>query len=108
MRYLFWFLLLPLGLLWSWIGLSFHDVNFGTLFLSRQMHDLVFGMYASILGIEQSAVLPLLAKACVFDLFLVGCIFAFRRRKKIRGWWQARNGETSHTLAENQLPVAAE
>lgn len=102
MKYLFWFLFLPLGLLWGWIGLSYHDINLGTQFFSRDMHDLVFSIYAHVLGMEQHQILPLLARACIVDVGIVLAIFAFRRRKQIRAWWAARqaviNGETPQSV----------
>ncbi|MEE9375540.1 MAG: DUF6105 family protein, partial [Rhizobiaceae bacterium] len=45
MRTLLILWLTPIFLLSSWYGLSYHDINFGTLVLSRELHDLVFDLY---------------------------------------------------------------
>ncbi len=90
MRYLFWFWLVPMSILWGWIGLAYNDISFGTFFLSRDNFDLVFGIYGSILNMESAAILPLLARACVVDSLLIFGIFAFRKRREIRAWWAAR------------------
>ncbi len=37
MRFLFWFWLTPLVLFWGWFGLSYYDINFGLLFLRREL-----------------------------------------------------------------------
>lgn len=102
MRSLILFWGLPLGFFWSWYFLSMHDISFGTTFFSRQMHDVMFSIYGNLLQIEPSAVPPIIAKACVVDtLFLLG-IVAFRRRKAIRAWWEARRANA----AEMAEPVA--
>lgn len=36
MRYVFWFWFVPMGFLWSWFFLSYHDISFGLRFFSRQ------------------------------------------------------------------------
>ena len=96
MRYVFWFWLFPMSVLWGWIGLSYHDISFGTFFLSRANHDLVFHIYSMVLGgMEHGEILRLLAKACIVDSFLIFGILAFRRRREIRAWWQARKGDAA-------------
>ena len=64
MRYLVALWALPLGLFWGWFGLSYYDVNFGYLILSRQVHDLVFDLYGQILGLAPEQIPWLVAKAC--------------------------------------------
>ncbi|EKF19560.1 DUF6105 family protein [Nitratireductor pacificus] len=86
MRYLLLFWALPMGLFWGWYGLSYHDINFGLGFFSREMNDLLFRLYGDILGIEPETIPPLVARACVVDSFLLLGIVAFRRRKAIRAW----------------------
>lgn len=90
MRYIFWFWFLPMGFLWSWYLLSYHDISFGLSFFSRQMHDLVFAIYGQLLGIEKPVIVKLLIKACIVDTFLIMGIFAFRKRRQLAAWWQAR------------------
>jgi len=92
MRYVLIFWALPLGLFWSWYFLSLNDLDFGSVMLSREMHDLVFGLYGDLLGIEPSTIPPLVARACVIDTFILLGIVAFRRRRAIRDWLSARRG----------------
>ncbi|WP_193178418.1 DUF6105 family protein [Oricola nitratireducens] len=100
MRFLFWFWLTPLVLFWSWFGLSYYDINFGFLFLRRELHDLVFQIYGSILGVEPSTIPVLFLKACIFDTFLIFGIIAYRKRGQIRQWWAARRG-AGEAISEN-------
>ncbi len=61
-----WFIALwaaPMALIGSWYTLSYYDLNFGTRFLSRDLHDLVFIVYGNLLGIAPEAVPPLVMKA---------------------------------------------
>ena len=44
----------PLVFFWGWYGLSANDISFGTAFLSRQTHDVVFSLYGNILGMPQT------------------------------------------------------
>ena len=88
----------PLGFLGGWYFLSLNDINFGTQFFSRQMHDLVFAIYGNVLGIAPEAIPPLVAKALVVDTALVLTFLAFRRRRKIIAFLRAR-GILSSALA---------
>lgn len=90
MRYILIFWALPMALIWGWYFLSLNDISFGFLFLSRPMHDLVFEIYGSILGIDPAALPMLLARACVIDSLIILAILAFRRRRAIRAWLAAR------------------
>ena len=92
MRYLFWLWFTPLTLFWGWFGLSYYDVNFGMLFLRRELHDLVFAIYGEILGIDPATIPVLFLKACIFDTFLIFGIVAYRKRRQIRAWWMKRRG----------------
>ena len=63
-----WFLIMwfvPVTLLGSWYGLSYHDINFGFIMLSRQVHDLVFEIYGSMMGMPPEDIPPLILKAIV-------------------------------------------
>lgn len=88
MRYILLFWALPMGLFWGWYGLSYHDINFGMLFLSREVHDFAFGVYGKLLGIDPATIPPLVARACVVDTLLIFAIYAFRRRRDIMAWWR--------------------
>ncbi len=85
-----WFLILwaiPLCLLGSWYGLSYHDINFGYRILSRDLHDLVFMIYGDILGMPPEDVPGLALKAILLDTVLVIGIVVLRYR-----WRQIRDG----------------
>lgn len=86
MRTLFALWLGPLVLFWAWFFLSLNDMNFGYVLLSRQLHDLVFELYGEMLGIDPAIIPGMVAKACIFDAFLVAAIVAYRRRRIIAGW----------------------
>ncbi|MCY6380493.1 DUF6105 family protein [Hoeflea prorocentri] len=84
-----WFLILwfvPIALITSWYGLSYHDMHFGIFMLTRQVHDMVFQLYGNILGIAPETIPPLLFKAIAVDSLIVLGIAAFRWRKQIAEW----------------------
>ncbi|MBR2688149.1 MAG: hypothetical protein IKE42_09870 [Aquamicrobium sp.] len=87
MRALLLLWIAPLVLFWGWYFLSLNDMNFGYVMLSRQLHDLIFQLYGEMLGIDPALIPGMIAKACVFDSFLVAGIVAFRRRRQISAWW---------------------
>ncbi|MBD9371882.1 hypothetical protein IB238_04405 [Rhizobium sp. ARZ01] len=102
-----WFLVLwagPIALLGSWYGLSYYDMSFGIFMLTRDAHDLVFRIYGHVLGIAPESIPPLVARAIVVDSLFVFAIIAFRRRKRIAAWWQARRQPSSEVTAD--LPSA--
>jgi hypothetical protein len=76
----------PLILFWGWFFLSYYDMHFGYIMLSRQLHDLVFQLYGETLGIDPATIPWLVGKACIIDTALLLAIFAFRRRKAIAAW----------------------
>ncbi|TIT88100.1 MAG: hypothetical protein E5W55_27250, partial [Mesorhizobium sp.] len=86
MRALFVFWAAPLVLFWGWFFLSLNDMNFGYVMLSRQLHDLVFQLYGQMLGIDPAIIPGMVARACVFDSFLLAGLVAFRRRRQIAEW----------------------
>lgn len=90
MKWVVFFWALPLAILGSWYTLSYYDINFGYLILSRRMHDVVFQVYGNILGLPPQDIPPLVAKAIVFDTLLLAGIISFRRRKAIIAWWRGR------------------
>ena len=100
-----WFLILwagPIALLGSWYGLSYYDMNFGIFMLTRDAHDLVFQIYGHILGIPPESLPPLVLRAIIVDSLLVLSIIAFRRRKQVLAWWQARRQSASAVLASDE------
>ena len=107
MRYLFWLWLTPLTLFWGWFGLSYYDMNFGLTIFSRQLHDLVFAIYGSLLGVEPATIPALFLKACIFDTFLIFGIIAFRKRRAIRAWWaERRRPATTSVTGEDMAEIA--
>ena len=89
MRYILIFWAVPMGLFWGWYYLSYHDINFGMIFLSRAAHDYAFGIYADILGIDPATIGPMVMRACIIDSGLIFAIFAFRKRRQIMSWWKS-------------------
>jgi hypothetical protein len=93
MRYFLLFWLFPVGFLVTWYGLSSTDTSFGFWFFSRDMHDLVFQIYADTLGIAPETIPPLVAKAIILDTFIILGLIALRHWKSIRSHindWRAR------------------
>jgi len=74
--------LLPMVLFWGWFGLSASGHDFGTVFLSRELHDIVMGLYGELIGVPPSQVPWLIAQACAVDTGLVFAIAAFRWRAR--------------------------
>jgi len=83
MRYFLILWAMPLALFWGWYALAVNDLHFGLSPLSREAHDLVFGLYGNVLGIEPATIPALVAKACVIDTLILLGIVAFRRRRAI-------------------------
>jgi len=78
-----WFLILwalPLSLLGAWYGLSYYDINFGTQFFSRDLHDLVFQIYGNLLGMEPETIPGLVLKAILVDTVIVIGLIMLKRR----------------------------
>lgn len=92
MKYIFALWAFPLVFFWGWYFLSYYDVNFGYLMLSRQMHDMVFQIYGEMLHMDPKVIPGLLAKAFLFDTLIILAIWAFRRRKNIAAWYRAKRG----------------
>ena len=80
MRVILFLWAVPLVLVWGWYGLSAYDISFGTIFLSRELHDAVFGLYGQTLGVPPAEIPSMLAWACAFDTMLLGLIAAWRWR----------------------------
>jgi hypothetical protein len=93
-----WFLIFwggPIVFLAGWYWLSYYDISFGFYMFSRQVHDLTFQIYGNVLGIPPETIPPLVARAIAVDSLVVFAILAFRKRKAIVGWWQARQASKS-------------
>jgi uncharacterized protein DUF6105 len=73
----------PLVLFWGWYFLSLNDINFGSIYLSRRLHDLVFEIYGNVLGIDPKLIPAMIAHACIVDTAILVAIWAFRRRREI-------------------------
>jgi hypothetical protein len=99
MKWILIFWALPLAILGTWYGLSYNDINFGYLILSRQMNDFVFQLYGQILGIDPEIIPGLVLRAVILDSLLLFGILAFRRRKQIAAWWASRQKRSSESLA---------
>jgi hypothetical protein len=92
MRTLFALWVTPLALFWGWFYLSLNDINFGYVMLSRQLHDFAFQLYGQMLGIDPAIIPGMVARACVFDGFLLMALWAFRRRRNIIAWVRRQTG----------------
>lgn len=100
-----WFLLawlIPIVLLGGWYGLSYHDIHFGFVMLTRRAHDLVFEIYGNILGMPPQDIPPLVIKAVFVDSLIVLGIVAFRYRKGIGGWIREKRGGYAESPAESE------
>lgn len=93
MRYVLALWAAPLVLFWGWFFLSLNDMHFGYVMLSRKVHDLVFGLYGQMLGIDPATIPALVAKACIVDTLIICAIYAFRRRRRIADWWSSGSGQ---------------
>ena len=114
MRYVLIFWGAPMGLFWSWFYLSYHDINFGTVYFSRLLHDFAFDFYAHILNqyggmsVEAGAIPAMIARACVIDTLLIFAILAFRRRKRIVKWWRNRQNVNRADFGDELLEAGRE
>ncbi|MFZ1680527.1 MAG: DUF6105 family protein [Rhizobiaceae bacterium] len=105
MRYILIFWAAPMGIFWSWYFLSANDISFGYKMLTREIHDFAFKLYGAILGIEPTLIPGMVARACVFDTFLIFGILAFRRRREIKAWIRRMRGEDAPLDLAVEQPV---
>jgi hypothetical protein len=89
MKYIIAIWAAPLVIFWGWFFLSLHDLNFGSVYFSRALHDLVFKLYGDMLGIDPATIPGLIAEACVFDTALLLAIWALRRRRELAEFLRA-------------------
>lgn len=101
MRYILIFWAAPLGFFWGWYFLSLNDINFGTTFLSDDLHRLVFDIYGYYLGVVPSDIPALIAKACVVDTGIIFGILALRKRQAIKSWWMSRHAQPEAASADS-------
>jgi hypothetical protein len=99
MKWILIFWAMPIVILGTWYGLSYNDINFGYLILSRRMNDFVFELYGSILGLPPKEIPGLVVRAIIMDTFILAGILAFRRRKAIAEWWRARQAKSESDAA---------
>ena len=81
MRYLLALWFIPLALFWGWYGLSAHDIDLGTIYLSRGFHDHMFMIYGNMLGVSPSVVPGMIAAAFAVDSAILLVIAAVAWRK---------------------------
>lgn len=105
MRYVFAVWALPLIIFWGWFGLSYYDINFGYLMLSRQIHDIYFQMAGQILGMAPETIPWLIARALVFDTLILMSIWAFRRRREITAWVKQKRERYARPASETSSSV---
>lgn len=107
-----WFV--PMALFWGWYALSVNDISFGYAMLSRDVHDIVFQIYARTLGVEVEALPGMIAGACALDTALIMCIAAFRWRgswypqakEVFQSYWQ-EEGTREDFVYEDEFTGAA-
>ncbi|PHP68110.1 hypothetical protein CSC94_05480 [Zhengella mangrovi] len=107
MRYILILWAAPIGLFGVWYFLSLNDMNFGTIFLSRALHDAVFELYGEMLGVAPDKIPLLILEALAFDSLFIAALYAYRRRKLIRAWWVDRKARAmlaaaAASMAETQ------
>ena len=106
MKYVFALWATPLVLFWGWYFLSFNDMHFGYVLLTRQAHDLIFQLYGQMLGIDPTIIPGMVAKACVLDTFILLAIWAFRRRKTLiaraRDLWTAHGAQPVQNALQDE------
>lgn len=90
MKYILLFWAVPMGLFWGWYYLSYNDMHFGYMMLTRDVHDFTFALYGNVLGIDPATIPALVVRACILDTALIFAIFAFRKRLAIKIWFLRR------------------
>jgi hypothetical protein len=106
MRYILTIWALPLLIFWGWFGLSYYDMNFGYLMLSRQIHDIYFQLAGQIMGVNPATVPWLIAKACILDTLILMAVWAFRRRREIVTWLRRQRERYSAQAPAPDSPSA--
>lgn len=89
MKYLLIFWGIPVGSLALWYGLSFNNINFGYIVLSREFNDVVFQIYGQILGIDPSVIRSALIRLLLVDTVIIFAFFYFKPIRRLRALWAA-------------------
>ncbi|MFK7902415.1 MAG: DUF6105 family protein [Nitratireductor sp.] len=100
MRAILWLWFTPLVLFWGWYGLASNGIDFGLHIFSKEVHDILFGLYGKALGVPASSVPGLAFGACVLDSILVLGIAAFRWRKK---WFPQAKALFAHYWNDDEV-----
>ncbi len=109
-----WFL--PLLLFWGWYGLSAYDISFGFHFLSRDLHELVFQIYANMIGTRPEVIPGMIAAACAVDTGIILAICAYRWRAdwypqtkaRAKNLWTELSESYWHGDVRNDYPIYEE
>lgn len=88
--------LLPGVLFALWWTLSANDISFGSIYLSRAMHDAVLDVYATAFGLQPEDITNLLLKGLVVDACLLSAYFGWRYRRAI---WESRSMAACRMMA---------
>ena len=96
MRTLLTLWLAPMVVFWGWHFLSLADV--GGIIFSRELHDRVYMIYGTLLGIDPDVIPGMVARALVFDSTILFAFIAFRRRRVIAEWWRRRRTTAEPTV----------
>jgi Family of unknown function (DUF6105) len=105
MRKFITFWLVTVGGLTTWLFLSSNDYSFGLPMFSRVAHDMVFNLYAEVLGVDPAILPPLVYRAMFVDTLIVAGLIALAKRKSILAWWRAR--KESARLQDHVTSVVA-
>jgi hypothetical protein len=80
----------PLVFFWGWYYLSLNDINFGTVYLTRELHVIVFQLLGQEIGVDPASIPAIIANACIFDTALPIAAWALGRRIEVVGWVRGR------------------
>jgi hypothetical protein len=90
LRGLFYFWFLPIAFFWSWYFISLYDLGMGIKFFSPEIHQTVFQLYGSVLGIDPDLIPAMVAKALVVDSAIVFGLVVLRKHRAIARFVAAR------------------
>jgi len=93
---------IPLVICVGWYVLSYNDINFGFIFLSKAFHDQLFMIYEQMLGIPAEDIPVWLGKLLLLDTCILLCVAALRWHKH---WLPQAKGFVSSLLLAKKAPV---
>ncbi len=93
--------LLPIAFFWSWYFISLHDLGFGLFFFSRELHEMVFEIYGSTLGVDPAALPGMVAKALVVDTAIVFSLVALKKHRAIARFIVSKRSARSQSPNRN-------